>query len=76
LGTTKFTGKKLAPKFPDLAKIDELWVANTSSLASEGCAFFTFMDGRGLVELLSFENGVLKNRRDDRQDLGPPRREF
>lgn len=67
---------KLAPKFPDIAKIDEIWLANTSILASEGWAYFTLMDGRGLVELLSFENGVLKTRRDDRPHLGPPRREF
>jgi len=67
---------KLAPKFPDIAKIDEIWLANTSILASEGWAYFTLMDGRGLVELLSFENGVLKTRRDDRLHLGPPRREF
>jgi len=67
---------KLAPKFPDIAKIDEIWLANTSILASEGWAYFTLMDGRGLVELLSFENGVLKTRRDDRPYLGPPRREF
>lgn len=67
---------KLAPKFPDLARIDEIWLANTSILASEGWAYFTLIDGRGLVELLSFENGVLKTRRDDRPYLGPPRREF
>lgn len=67
---------KLAPKFPDIEKIDEIWLANTSILASEGWAYFTLMDGRGLVELLSFENGVLKTRRDDRPYLGPPRREF
>jgi hypothetical protein len=34
------------------------------------------MDGRGLVELLTFENGALKSRRDDRLTLGPPHREF
>jgi hypothetical protein len=67
---------RLAPKFPDLAKIDEIWFANTSILASEGWACFTLMDGRGLVELLSFENGILKMRRNDRPHLGPPRREF
>jgi len=78
LGDNQVYGEvvKLAPKFPDLAKIDELWLANTSILASEGWAYFTLMDGRGLVELLSFENGVLKTRRDDRQYHGPPRREF
>ncbi len=67
---------KLATKFPDLAKIDEIWFANTAILASEGWACFTLMDGRGLVELPRFENGALKDRRDDRPYLGPPRREF
>ncbi len=67
---------RLAPKFPDLAKIDEIWFANTSNLASEGWAYFTLMDGRGRVEWLSFENGVLKTRRDDRPHLEPPWREF
>src|SRR5579862_5977898 len=67
---------KLGNAFPDLARVDEIWIANTSILASEHWAYFTFMDGRGLVELLTFENGILKSRRDDRPHLGPPRREF
>ena len=67
---------RLAPKFPDLAKIDEIWFVNTSILSSEGWAYFTLVDGRGLVELLTFENAVLKTRRDDRPSLGPPVREF
>jgi hypothetical protein len=67
---------RLAPQFPDLAKIDEIWLANTSILASEGWAWFELMDGRGLVELLSFDNGVLKTRRNDRPLLGPPIRQF
>jgi hypothetical protein len=67
---------RLAKNFPDLAKIDEIWFANTSMLTSEGCVYFTLMDRRGLVELLSFENGVLGSRRDDRALLGPAIREF
>ena len=67
---------RLAPKFPDLAKVDEIWFANTAILASEGWVYFTLLDGRGLVELLTFENAVLKTRRDDRPHLGPPFREF
>jgi len=66
----------LAPNFPDLARVDEIWIANTSILASEGWAYFTLLDGRGLVEMLSFENAILKTRRDDRPHLGPARREF
>jgi hypothetical protein len=67
---------KLAPSFPDLARITEIWSVNTAILTSDGCAYFTLMDGRGLVELLSFKNGVLTRRRDDRPHLGPPTREF
>jgi hypothetical protein len=78
LGDNEIYGRivKLAPAFPGLARIDEIWIANTSILASEHWASFTLMDGRGLVELLTFENGALKSRRDDRPDLGPPHREF
>lgn len=67
---------KLAPKFPDIGEIDELWFANTSALASERWAFLELIDGRGVVEVLTFQNGVLKERRDDRPCLGPARREF
>jgi hypothetical protein len=67
---------KLAPAFPDLARIDEIWIANTSILSSEHWTSFSLMDVRGLVELLIFENGSLKSRRDDRPLLGSPHREF
>ncbi|MGA2215347.1 MAG: hypothetical protein ABSH31_18885 [Bryobacteraceae bacterium] len=67
---------KLSIAFPDLAHIDEIWIANTSILPSEHWAYFTLIDGRGLVELLTFENGTLKLRRDDRPQLGPLQREF
>jgi hypothetical protein len=78
LGDSEVYGEivRLAPKFCGLAKVDELWHANTSLLASEGVADFALMDGRGLVELLSFANGILEKRRNDRAYLGPPRREF
>jgi len=67
---------KLAPRYPHIGKIDEIWFADTSGLASEGWAAFKLMDGRGLVEVLTFQNGVLQQRRDDRLHLGPPTREF
>jgi hypothetical protein len=67
---------KLRGAFPDLARIDEIWIANTSILASEHWASFSLMDGRGLVELLMFENAALKSRRDDRPHLGPAHRKF
>jgi hypothetical protein len=67
---------KLAPGYPCIGKIDEIWFADTSGLASEGWAAFELMDGRGLVEVLTFQHGVLQQRRDDRLHLGPPTREF
>jgi hypothetical protein len=42
---------KLAHAFPDLARIYEIWIANTSILASEHWASFTLMDGRGRSQL-------------------------
>jgi hypothetical protein len=78
LGDSQVYGElvRLAPQFADLAKVDEIWHANTFILASEGGAYFTLMDGRGPVESLSFEHGALTMRRDDRPLLGPARREF
>jgi hypothetical protein len=67
---------KLSPKFPDIAKINEIWFVNTSILESEGWVCFSLMDRSGLVESLTFENGVLKSRRDIRLHLEPTRREF
>ena len=67
---------KLAPDFPEISKIDEVWFANTSILLSEGWACFTLVDGRGHVEWMTFENAVLKDRRDDRARLGPPKHQF
>ena len=68
--------RNLAPEFSDLAKVDEIWFANTAGRVSEGWIVFTFWDGRGCAEWLNFENGVLKMRRDDRPDLGLAMREF
>jgi hypothetical protein len=62
---------KLAPAFPDLARVDEIWFANTSIYESEGWAYFALIDGRGLVELMKFQDGVLQHRRDDRAERGP-----
>jgi hypothetical protein len=62
---------KLAPAFPDLARIDEIWFVNSSIYQSEGWAYFALIDGRGLVELMRFQNGVLQHRRDDRAERGP-----
>jgi hypothetical protein len=67
---------RLAPFFSQLAQIHELWFVNTSCLATEACAWFSLIDGRGLVELLTFEQGALTARRDDRPELEPAWRQF
>jgi len=64
---------RLAPIYPELARVDEIWFADT---ACAGWTWFRLIDGRGLVEQLTFEGVILRERRDDRPDLGPPRREF
>jgi len=64
-----------SPSFPALAAIHEIWFANTSN-QSEGWVYFSLFDGRGRIEFLNFENGLLQSRRDDRGLLGPPRRQF
>lgn len=58
----------LAPLFPELSSIDEIWFANTAMRESEGSTYFTLIDGCGLVELLRFQNGVMRYRRDDRAE--------
>jgi hypothetical protein len=65
---------RLARSFPDLVRIDEIWFVNTAIYESEGWAYFALIDGRGLVELLRFQNGILQHRRDDRAELGPAKR--
>jgi hypothetical protein len=67
---------RLAPSFLGLSDVHELWFVNTSSFATEGWISFSLLDGRGLVEMLTFEHGVLTARRDDREQLGPPWRQF
>jgi hypothetical protein len=61
----------LGPAFPELAKVDEIWLVNTSILESDGCAYFWPL-GRGPVELMRFENGILKHRRYDRHGINSP----
>jgi hypothetical protein len=54
--------------------IDQKWFADTAGYETENCvSSLEFIDGRGLVEVLGFENGVLKLRRDDRIDQIPIR---
>ncbi len=56
---------RIAPNFPELNRVDEIWIVDTSILESEGWVYFRHMDrSKGLVESLAFEKGVLKRRRD------------
>jgi len=60
---------KLWATFPELAKVDEIWFANTAIYETEKWVSFALIDRRGLVELMIFENDILKRRRDDRPIL-------
>jgi hypothetical protein len=54
----------VAPQYPELAKVDEIWFANTSIMESEGWVYLSRLH-RGPTEIMRFHNGVLKHRRDD-----------
>jgi hypothetical protein len=58
--------KKLVPVVPELAKVDEIWLVDTSNLSSEGWAYFKLFDDGAIVEILRFQNGALQYRRRDR----------
>ena len=60
--------EKLASLHPDLAKVDEIWMANTSIVESEGWVYLSRLH-RGPTEVMRFHNGVLKHRRDDRYGI-------
>jgi len=66
--------ERLAPEFPDLKDVHEIWIVETSIQASDGWVYFRRFDGRGLVETMDFERGALTRRRNDDGSLGPPRR--
>jgi hypothetical protein len=60
--------EKLARQHTDLAKIDEIWFADTSILESEGWVYLSRLH-RGPTEIVGFHNGVRKHRRDDRDGI-------
>jgi hypothetical protein len=67
LGDTQISAEieKIAPTFPELNDVHEIWIVDTSILESDGWTYFRHMDrARGLVESLAFEKGVLRQRRD------------
>jgi hypothetical protein len=55
---------KLAPNFPKLNDVHEIWIVETSSWASDNSVYFRHFDGPAILETLVFENGILKRRRD------------
>jgi hypothetical protein len=55
--------EKLAPNFPQLSDVHEIWIVDTSILDSDGWVYFRHMDRmRRLIETLSFEKGILNRR--------------
>jgi hypothetical protein len=60
--------EKLTLAYPDVAKVEEIWYANTSIYETEGWCYFARI-GDGPTEIMRFQNGVLKHRRDDRYGI-------
>jgi hypothetical protein len=58
--------EKHESRFPDLKRVDEIWIAHSAALESEQYVVFELVDHRGRVEALSFADGVLLLRRDYR----------
>ena len=54
----------------DLAKIHEIWVVNTAFYQTHEFLSFELIDSRGSVESLTFRNGVLIQRLDNRPVSG------
>ena len=59
--------EKREESFPDLKRLDEIWYANTAVFYTEKYLTFELIDRGGLVELLTFQDGVLTQRRNDRR---------
>ena len=60
--------EKLTPDYPEIAKVDEIWFANTSIEESDGWVYLSRLH-RGPTEIMRFHNGVLKHRRDDSRGI-------
>jgi hypothetical protein len=60
--------EKLTSRYPDLAKVHEVWMVNTSNMESEGWVYLSRLH-RGPTQVMRFHNGVLKCRRDDRYGI-------
>lgn len=53
---------RLAPNFPQLKDVHEIWIVETAIWASENCVYFRYFNGPTSIETIVFENGVLKQR--------------
>ena len=60
--------EKPASHCPDLTSVDEVWMANTSIMESEGWVYFSRLH-RGPTQIMRFHNGALMHRRDDRHGI-------
>jgi hypothetical protein len=60
--------EKLTISYTDIAKVEEIWYANTSIFETEGWCYFLRI-GDCPTETMRFQNGVLKHRRDDRYGI-------
>jgi hypothetical protein len=60
--------EKLASRYPALARVDEVWMANTSIMDSEGWVYLSRLH-RGPTQIMRFHKGVLRHLRDDRYGI-------
>ena len=60
--------EKLALRYPYLARVDEVWMATTSIMDSEGWVYLSRLH-RGPTQIMRFHNGTHKHRRDDRHGI-------
>jgi len=49
--------EKIAPQYPDLAKVDEIWFANTSIMECEGWVYLSRLH-RGPTQIMRFHKGA------------------
>jgi hypothetical protein len=52
--------EKLTSIYPDLAKVDEVWMVNTSIMKSEGWTYLSRLH-RGPAQMMRFHDGALKH---------------
>jgi hypothetical protein len=60
--------ERLTSRYPDFARVGEVWMVDTSIVESEGWVYLSRLH-RGPTQIMRFHNGVLKYRRDDRYGI-------